>query len=200
MFKKFINSLKNDNNASLIEAIQKGYTACFEGTYGSVVEYFIQDPNNPTAKKQVIGLSKQLMNIPLKESNVNEAKKQIIETWISKMRSNTPPNPKELELLASDNPKAKIDNDYTVILDGDEWNNIKKTAELVFGSEMKEIRDRIHKESQATGRNRIYSMQNASIKEEQPLINPNLFAEQERMKQARIKKYNYDFIRSQQKL
>ena len=200
MFKKFLNSLKNDNNASLIEAIQKGYTACFEGTYGSVVEYFIQDPNNPTAKKPVIGLSKQLMNIPLKESNVNEAKKQIIETWISKMRSNTPPNPKELELLASDKPIAKIDNDYTVILDGDEWNNIKKTAELVFGSEMKEIRDRIHNESQATGRNRIYSMQNASIKEEQPLINPNLFAEQERMKQARIKKYNDDFIRSQQKL
>lgn len=51
MFKKFLNSLKNDNNASLIEAIQKGYTACFEGTYGSVVEYLIPDPNNPTAKK-----------------------------------------------------------------------------------------------------------------------------------------------------
>jgi len=190
MFKKFLNSLKNDNNASLIEAIQKGYKACFEAS----VEYSATDPITGL-KKTYFGLSAD--KIPLETSNPEEARRQILEEW-QKINN---PSDRELEFLIAHKPKATVNNEYSILLttDNSVWNQLRKLAENVYPDRIKQIKDRMYKQGQNTLRN-LKAGDQTKTKEEQlhsrcsAKIEPtNVFKIQEKLQKNKLKELDRGF-------
>jgi len=141
MFNKFLNLLKTPNNASLIEAIQQGYQACFETLS---VEYSAIDPF--TGMEKTYNGLKQ--SIPLDNFESEEARKQILEEWQRKNNLSD----EELEFLISNHPKAKVNNDYVLSLTKNNkvWNQLRKLANAIYPDRIKEIKERKQKEAKIT--------------------------------------------------
>lgn len=179
MFKKFLNSLKNDNNAALIESIQQAYKACFE----TAVEYSAIDPFTGM-EKNYFGISAD--SIPLQTADPEEARRQILEEW-QKIRN---PSDRELEFLIAHKPKALVNNEYSVLLttNNSVWNQLRKMAETIYPDRIKAIQDRMYDQSKHTMKN-----QNANIIKNSETLNPVIFKNQERLHQNRLRQLDKGF-------
>ena len=173
MFIQFLNSLKRDNNVSLVEAIQQGYAACFESL---LVKYSATDP--VTGEKKAF--HRLTEDIPLLYFEPNEALRQIVEAW-----KNREPSDEQLEFLISQRPIAEVNGEKLAITKHPLWNQFRKFANNIYADRIEKIKSIRQQQGEVDMRNKLRG-RISGAKGGKGIIDTNIAKQQQRLHKGRM--------------